>query len=161
VAEVLTQANNKLCEGNEAGMFVTVWMGYLNTRTGQVTYANAGHNPPFIRHGDGSIEMVKTRPGLVLAGMEGIRYRANTVQLKPDDLLYLYTDGVTESTDVANNLYGEARLQTVLQQKNVGDAETVCRQVKENVDIFAGDAPQFDDITMLALKYTPSEEDTV
>lgn len=161
VAEVLTQANNKLCEGNEAGMFVTVWMGYLNTRTGKVTYANAGHNPPFIRHGDGSVEMVKSRPGLVLAGMEGIRYRANTVQLKPDDLLYLYTDGVTEATDVADSLYGEARLQAVLQQKNVGDVETVCRKAKENVDNFVGDAPQFDDITMLALKYTPSGEDTV
>lgn len=161
VAEVLTQANNKLCEGNEAGMFVTVWMGYLNTKTGEVTYANAGHNPPVIRHADGSVEMVKSRPGLVLAGMEGIRYRANTVQLKPDDLLYLYTDGVTEATDVANNLYGEVRLQAVLQQKNVGDVETVCRKVKENVDNFVGDAPQFDDITMLALKYTPSEEETV
>ena len=161
VAEVLTQANNKLCEGNEAGMFVTVWMGYLNTKTGEVTYANAGHNPPFIRHGDGSVEMVKSRPGLVLAGMEDIRYRTNTVQLKPGDLLYLYTDGVTEATDVANNLYGEARLEAVLQQKNVGDVETTCRQVKENVDSFVGDAPQFDDITMLALKYTPTEEDTV
>lgn len=161
VAEVLTQANNKLCEGNEAGMFVTVWMGYLNTRTGEVTYANAGHNPPFIRHGDGSVEMVKSRPGLVLAGMEGIRYRVNTIQLKTGDLLYLYTDGVTEATDVANNLYGEIRLQAVLQQENVGDVETVCQQMKENVDHFVGDAPQFDDITMLALKYTPSEEDTV
>ena len=161
VAEVLTQANNKLCEGNEADMFVTVWMGYLNTKTGEVTYANAGHNPPFIRHGDGSVEMVRSRPGLVLAGMEGIRYRTNTVQLKPGDLLYLYTDGVTEATDAGNNLYGEARLEAVLQQKNVGDVETVCRQVKENVDNFVGDAPQFDDITMLALKYTPAEEDTV
>ena len=161
VAEVLTQANNKLCEGNEADMFVTVWMGYLNTKTGEVTYANAGHNPPFIRHGDGCVEMVKSRPGLVLAGMEGIRYRTNTVQLKPGDLLYLYTDGVTEATDAGNDLYGEARLEAALQQKNVGDVETVCRQVKENVDNFVGDAPQFDDITMLALKYTPAEEDTV
>ena len=161
VAEVLTQANNKLCEGNEAGMFVTVWMGYLNTRTGEVTYANAGHNPPFIRHGDGSVEMVKSRPGLVLAGMEGIRYRTNTVQLKPGDLLYLYTDGVTEAADEGNSLYGEARLEAVLQQKNVGDVETTCRQVKENVDNFVGDVPQFDDITMLALKYMPSEEETV
>ena len=161
VAEVLTQANNKLCEGNEADMFVTVWMGYLNTKTGEVTYANAGHNPPFIRHGDGSVELVRSRPGLVLAGMEGIRYRTNTVQLKPGDLLYLYTDGVTEATDAGNNLYGEARLEAALQQKNVGDVETVCRQVKENVDNFVGDAPQFDDITMLALKYTPAEEDTV
>ena len=161
LAEVLTQANNKLCEGNDADMFVTIWMGYLNTRTGEVTYANAGHNPPFIRHGDGSVEMVKSRPGLVLAGMEGIRYRVNTVQMKPGDLLYLYTDGVTEATDEGNNLYGEVRLEAVLQQKNVGDVETICRQVKENVDNFVGDAPQFDDITMLALQYMPAEEEMV
>jgi len=161
VAEVLTQANHKLCEGNEAGMFVTVWMGYLNTRTGEVTYANAGHNPPLIRHGDGSVEMVRSRPGLVLAGMEGIRYRANTVQLKPGDLLYLYTDGVTEATDADNGLYGEARLQAVLQRENAGDVRTVCRQVREDMDRFVGEAPQFDDITMLALVYAPSEEDTV
>jgi len=136
-------------------------MGYLNTRTGEVTYANAGHNPPLIRHGDGSVEMVRSRPGLVLAGMEGIRYRANTVQLKPGDLLYLYTDGVTEATDADNGLYGEARLQAVLQRENAGDVRTVCRQVREDMDRFVGEAPQFDDITMLALVYAPSEEDTV
>ena len=160
-AEVLTHANNKLCENNDAGMFVTVWMGYLNTQTGEVTYANAGHNPPFIRHADGTVETVKSRPGLVLAGMEGIRYRTNTVQLQTGDLLYLYTDGVTEAVDLENNLYGEARLQVVLQQKSDGEPQTVCNQVKEDVDRFAGDAAQFDDITMLALKYTPSEEETV
>ena len=161
VAEVLTQANNKLCESNDAGMFVTVWMGYLNTKTGEVTYANAGHNPPFIRHADGRVDVVKSRPGLVLAGMEGIRYRTNTVQLKPGDLLYLYTDGVTEATDAENNLFGEARLQAVLQQKMSGDIQTVCTQVKEDVDRFVGEAPQFDDITMLALTYAPAAEETV
>ena len=161
VAEVLTQANNKLCESNDAGMFVTVWMGYLNTKTGEVTYANAGHNPPFIRHADGSVDVVKSRPGLVLAGMEGIRYRTNAVQLKPGDLLYLYTDGVTEATDAENNLFGEARLQAVLQQKMSGDIQTVCTQVKEDVDRFVGEAPQFDDITMLALTYAPAAEETL
>ena len=161
VAEVLTQANNELCESNDAGMFVTVWMGYLNTKTGEVTYANAGHNPPFIRHADGSVDVVKSRPGLVLAGMEGIRYRTNAVQLKPGDLLYLYTDGVTEATDAENNLFGEARLQAVLQQKMSGDIQTVCTQVKEDVDRFVGEAPQFDDITMLALTYAPAAEETL
>ena len=161
VAEVLTQANNKLCESNDAGMFVTVWMGYLNTKTGEVTYANAGHNPPFIRHADGRVDVVKSRPGLVLAGMEGIRYRTNTVHLKPGDLLYLYTDGVTEATDAENNLFGEARLQAVLQQRLSGDIQTVCTQVKEDVDRFVGEAPQFDDITMLALTYAPAAEETV
>ena len=160
VSEVLTQANNKLCEGNDAGMFVTVWMGYLNIKTGEVTYANAGHNPPLVRRADGSVEYVKSRPGLVLAGMEGIRYRANTVQLAQGDILYLYTDGVTEATDLNNTLYGENRLEAVLKSEPTADVQSVCRKVKADVDAFAGDAPQFDDITMLTLQYNLPEEET-
>jgi len=159
VAQVLTQANNKLCESNDADMFVTVWMGYLNTRTGEVTYANAGHNPPLIRHTDGSVTYLKSRPGLVLAGMAGIRYRANRFQLNPGDLLYLYTDGVTEATNADNGLYGEERLLTVLERSCDAAVHAVCETVKTDVDDFVGDAPQFDDITMLALKYTPPEEE--
>lgn len=107
VAEVLIQANNKLCESNDADMFVTVWLGYLNTVTGEVTYANAGHNPPLICRADGSTSYVRTRPGLVLAGMEGIRYRTNKLQLESGDMLYLYTDGVTEAVNADEELYGE------------------------------------------------------
>ena len=151
VQEVMTNANNKLCEGNEAGMFVTAWMGFLNTRNGKVTYANAGHNPPVIRRKDGSTTFLRSRPGLVLAGMEGIRYRQYELQLEPGDMLYLYTDGVTEATDVSNGLYGEERLQKVLQEDI--QASMLCNRVKEDVDAFVGEAPQFDDITMLALAY--------
>lgn len=161
VAEVLTQANNKLCEGNDAGMFVTVWMGYLNTKTGEVTYANAGHNPPLIRHRDGSVSCLKSRPGLVLAGMEGIRYRANQIRLEPGDMLYLYTDGVTEATNMDNELYGEDRLLAILEKNTDADVCAVCEAVKTDVDAFVGEAPQFDDITMLSLRYTlPEEEET-
>ena len=156
-AQVLTQANEKLCQGNDAGMFVTVWMGYLNTKTGEVTYANAGHNPPLLRRADGSVEYVRSRPGLVLAGMEGIRYRSNQVKLEPGDMLYLYTDGVTEATDSQNCLYGEARLQHIVEQSAGADVHVVCEQTKADVDLFVGEAPQFDDITMLALRFAPSE----
>ena len=159
VAEVLTQANSKLCEGNDADMFVTVWMGYLNTRTGEVTYANAGHNPPLIRHADGSVAYLKSRPGLVLAGMEGIRYRTNRLTLEPGDMLYLYTDGVTEATNADNGLYGEARLLAVLEGNTEANVHAVCEKVKTDVDTFVGEAPQFDDITMLSLRYTPLEEE--
>ncbi len=155
VAEVLTNANNKLCEGNDAGMFVTAWMGLLNTRTGLVTYANAGHNPPVIRRKDGGTEFLRSRPGLVLAGMEGIRYRKNELQLEPGDVLYLYTDGVTEATDTDNQLYGEDRLLQVAKQSP--DPQLLCSQVKADVDAFVGEAPQFDDITMLALAYHGKE----
>ncbi len=153
VSDVLTQANNKLCEGNDAGMFVTVWMGYLNTKTGEVTYANAGHNPPLIRHADGSVERVKSRPGLVLAGMENIRYRSYTIQLSKGDILFLYTDGVTEATNNNNSLYGEGRLRSVLERETSADINSLCLLVKADVDAFVGETPQLDDITMLSLQY--------
>ena len=153
VHEVFTQANEKLCEGNEAGMFVTAWMGILNTRTGLVTFANAGHNPPLIRRGNGDFEYLRVRPGLVLAGMEGIKYRKNEVQLEPGDVIYLYTDGVTEATNAKNELYGEDRLQAILNANKDADTDTICKAVQEDVNLFVGDAPQFDDITMVCLKY--------
>ena len=159
VNQVLIHANDKLCEGNDAGMFVTAWMGFLNTKTGMLSYANAGHNPPLLRHADGSVSYLKSRPGLVLAGMEGIPYRKNELQLKKGDVLYLYTDGVTEATDLENALYGEERLLDVLWENS--PPETICDRVKESVDAFVGDAPQFDDITMLTLAFYGSngEED--
>lgn len=153
VEEVFTSANEKLCEGNDAGMFVTAWMGLLNVRTGLVTFANAGHNPPLVRHGDGSFTYLRSRPGFVLAGMEGIRYRKNELQLQPGDMLYLYTDGVTEATDASNELYGENRLAALLDGSTGIDAEHICAAVKADVDAFVGEAPQFDDMTMLCLAY--------
>ncbi len=153
VEEVFTHANEKLCEGNDAGMFVTAWMGILNTTTGKVTFANAGHNPPLVKHADGSFEYLKTRPGFVLAGMEGIRYRKNEIQLEPGDAIYLYTDGVTEATDLNNELYGEERLLDILKKNADADSRKLCEAVKSDVDAFVGKAPQFDDITMLSLIY--------
>ncbi|MBQ3507335.1 MAG: SpoIIE family protein phosphatase, partial [Clostridia bacterium] len=158
VEEVFTNANEKLCEGNDAGMFVTAWMGFLNIRTGNVTFANAGHNPPAVKHADGSFTYLRSRPGLVLAGMEGIRYRKNELQLEPGDVLYLYTDGVTEATNLRNELYGEERLLSLLNQNAGATPKTVCDAVKADVDAFVGDAPQFDDITMLTIQYDGSQE---
>lgn len=157
VEEVFTNANEKLCEGNDAGMFVTSWMGLLNTKTGLVTFANAGHNPPLVKHADGSFTYLKTRPGFVLAGMEGIHYRKNEYQLEKGDVIYLYTDGVTEAMNVDNELYGENRLLDILNKNAESDTQTICDSVKTDVDIFVDKAPQFDDITMLCLKYNGEE----
>ena len=151
VEEVFTCANEKLCQGNEAGMFVTAWMGVLNLKTGCVTYANAGHNPPLVKHADGSFEYLRSRPGFVLAGMEGIRYRKNELQLQAGDVLYLYTDGVTEATNLDNQLYGEDRLRDTLNRLADAGTQKICQQIKSDVDAFVGEAPQFDDITMLSL----------
>lgn len=153
VEQVLTVANEKLCEGNDEGMFVTAWMGILNTKTGKVLFANAGHNPPLVKHADGTYEYLKSRAGFVLAGMEGVRYRKNELDLAPGDAIYLYTDGVTEATDLNTELYGEDRLHTVLEKYKDAAPQVICNEVKRDVDAFVGEAPQFDDITMLALKF--------
>ncbi len=158
VNEVFTIANRKLCESNDAGMFVTAWMGILDIGTGKVEFVNAGHNPPLVRHKDGSFEFLRTKPCFVLAGMDGIKYRKNELDLAPGDEIYLYTDGVTEATNANEELYGESRLNALLNGMNGLSGEEVCRAVKADIDEFAGDAPQFDDITMLHLKYNGGDE---
>ena len=103
-AEVFTVANKKLSEGNDAEMFLTAWMGYLDLMTGEVLVANAGHNPPVLIR-DGKAEYIILKPGLMLAGMEGMVYKEQTIKLQKGDILYLYTDGVTEAMDVDENQY--------------------------------------------------------
>ena len=153
VDEVFTVANEKLCESNEAGMFVTAWMGVLDTVSGKVEFVNAGHNPPLVRHAEGTFEYLRTKPNLVIAGMEGLRYRKNELTLSAGDEIFLYTDGVTEATSSQNELYGEERLAALLNRLHGLSGEELCCAVKADIAAFAGDAPQFDDITMLHLKY--------
>ena len=157
VNEIFTKANEKLCENNESGMFVTAWMGILDLPTGQVKFANAGHNPPLLKRADGSFEYLKTRAGFVLAGMEGIRYRMGELTLNPGDRLFLYTDGVPEATNAENKLYGEDRLLDFMNRNSTTEATELLPALKRNIDEFVGEAPQFDDITMLMLDYKPNE----
>jgi len=155
VEEILTLANERLCENNDANMFVTVWLGILDLVTGHVEYANAGHNPACIRRADGEFEMLPTKPGLVLAGMEGMKYRKQEFDLYPGDTLYLYTDGVTEATNGDNELFGNDRMIEGLNrayEKN-SDLKAFLAGVKEEVDSFVQEAPQFDDITMVAIRF--------
>ena len=153
VDEIFTLANEKLCENNESGMFVTGWMGILDITTGKLQFANAGHNPPLLKRADGSFEYLKTRAGFVLAGMEGIRYRSVDLTLQPGDRLFLYTDGVTEATNINNNLYGEERLQSFMNHNFEKEPKELLQSLKDNIDEFVGEAPQFDDITMLIFDY--------
>ena len=157
VNEIFTQANEKLCENNESGMFVTAWMGILNLTTGEIKFANAGHNPPLLKRADGSFEYLKTRAGFVLAGMEGVRYRVGEITLNPGDRLFLYTDGVPEATNTENKLYGEERLLDFMNRNSTVEATALLPALKANIDEFVGEAPQFDDITMLMLDYKPKK----
>ena len=155
VNEIFTKANEKLCENNESSMFVTAWMGIIDITTGNMQFANAGHNPPLLKRADGSFAYLKTRAGFVLAGMEGIRYRAGELTLCPGDRLFLYTDGVTEAINTENELYGEDRLQAFMNRNEAMEATALLPALKTDIDAFVGEAPQFDDITMLIFDYQP------
>ena len=161
VNEIFTLANEKLCENNESGMFVTAWMGKFDIPTGKLSFANAGHNPPVIVHANGECEYLKSRPGFVLAGMEGIKYRENEITLSKGDRIFLYTDGVTEATDINEALYGEDRLQSYIDKNRNLKSEELLSGLKKDIDIFVGEAPQFDDITMLVFDYKKKEGESV
>ena len=125
----------------------------LEISTGSFIYVNAGHNPPLLKRAGGAYEWLKSRPGFVLAGMEGVRYQENSLQLEPGDCLYLYTDGVTEATSGAQELFGEERLQHTLNESKDLPVDQLLPKVKQAIDTFVGEAEQFDDITMLGLEY--------
>ena len=148
----LEKVNNQLCENNDAQMFVTVWLGVMEISTGRMLCANAGHEFPAIRRAGGQFELFKDRHGFVLAGMEDSKYREYEILLGEGDTLFVYTDGVTEATDEGNRLYGTDRMLTALNRHADADCETLLREVRVDIDGFVGDAPQFDDITMLAIK---------
>ncbi len=152
-AQILADVNDQLCEGNEAGLFVTVWLGILEISTGKGMAANAGHEHPAIRRGSGSFELVKYRHSPALATMEGIRFREHEFRLEPGDALYVYTDGVTEATNKHNVLFGEERTLEALNRGPTAKPQTILETVKQTIDAFVGDAVQFDDITMLCLDY--------
>ncbi|MBR0257039.1 MAG: SpoIIE family protein phosphatase, partial [Synergistaceae bacterium] len=151
--EILADVNNQLCEGNEADLFVTVWLGILEISTGHVTASNAGHEYPAIyRPGEG-YTLFKTKQSPAVATMEGLRFKASEFTLNPGDELYLYTDGVAEATNSHDELYGTDRMIDALNQAEGMTVEEILRTLKKSVDDFTGDAPQFDDITMMSLKY--------
>lgn len=155
--EIFTAANKKLCENNEAEMFVTAWMGRLDLKTGLLEYVNAGHNPPLIRHRNGKTEYLRTRPNFILAGMDMTRYKKHELSLTPGDVLFLYTDGVTEAADHEDALYGEERLCAALPQAGKDPTE-ICQAVHRDVTVFVNGAEQSDDITMLCVRWNEKEK---
>ena len=140
-------------------MFVTVWMGILDLQSGILTYGNAGHNPPLLRRKDGSFEYLRNKANLALAFMDGVTYQKYEIQLMPGDSLYLYTDGVTEATNVEVELYGEERLQKKLNEVMDHSVEDRCNRILADIDEFVGSAEQFDDITMLSVNYYGENKD--
>ena len=156
--EILSSVNKELCSNNDSDMFVTCWLGILNTETGVVEYANAGHNPPLVRHADGGFEYLNSeKPNFVLGGMEGVKYTKHETNLESGDEIFVYTDGVTEATNDNNELFGEERLRHSLDCIANESCENKCIMLRKDIDDFVQGAPQFDDITMLSLKFFGSE----
>lgn len=155
IARAFTKANIELCENAREKMFVTAWMGVLNLKTGLLQYVNAGHNPPLIKHGDQPYEYLRTKPNFVLAGMKGMKYRLNELQLEPGDEIFLYTDGVTEALNTNKKLYGESRLLDMFRSDKLsGKSQSEMLDIlRQDISDFAGEAEQADDITMLIMRY--------
>jgi len=152
--EVFEKVNGILCDGNEAGMFVTAFMGYLDVNTGKFIYVNAGHTPPILIK-DGKCAIVSVKPGFVLAGLEGIRYTEGELTMSAGDELFLYTDGITEAVDGKNALFGQMRMVASLNGNAGLPLKEFTDAVKSDIDKFAAGAEQADDITMLALRFNP------
>ena len=156
LGEVFTEVNNILCASNSEEMFITAFEGVLNLKTGELRYVNAGHEIPFLCRKGGMFEPYKVRAGFVLAGMQGIRYRAGSIQLEPGDKVFQYSDGIPEAINSEKAPYGMKRLESVLAKNSEKAPSELLPLVKADVDAFVGDADQFDDITMLCIEFKGS-----
>ena len=152
-AEILTRTNDAICSNNQAGMFVTVWIGILEISTGKLTAANAGHEYPVLKRTDGNYELYRDKHGFVIGGMAGMKFKQYELQLNPGDRLFLYTDGVPEATDANNELFGNDRMVDALNTVKNEAPKEVIAGVRRAVDAFVKEAEQFDDMTMLCLEY--------
>ena len=153
VNDIFTNVNYNLCEGNDAGLFITSWIGILDLETGHLEYTNAGHNPPLIKKAGGQFEYLDVKPGFILGGMEGIAYQHFAMDLEEGSEIFLYTDGLTEAQNSAQELYGEERLLASANSAKHRDSREFCEYIKKGVDDFVGEVDQFDDLTMLHLRY--------
>ncbi len=161
LGEVFTEVNRLLCESNSEELFITAFLAVLNLKTGEFRYVNAGHEMPFISKNNAPFEPHKIRAAFVLAGMEGMKYKESVIRLEPGDKVFQYTDGVTEATDSDERLFGMDRLQNALKKASDKSPKEVILAVKSEIDNFVGEAPQFDDITMICLEYKKSTNDAV
>lgn len=155
--KILARVNNQICSNNSLEMFVTAWLGILELSTGKLTAANAGHEYPIIRQHGGRYELYRDKHGFVMGGMEGMEYKEYEIWLKPGSEVFLYTDGVTEATSEKNEQFGTKRLLESLNSGLAPELKGVLERVNDAVDVFVGDAPQFDDITMLCLYYAGAD----
>lgn len=149
---IIQKVNDQLCENNDADMFVTVWLGIYEITSGRLVYTNAGHENPALMHRGGQYELLKESHDFVVGGLAGMPYSVHETKLESGDKLFLYTDGVPEATNAEEELFGEERMISVLNTTLSMAPQETLHRVKEEIDTFVGDAPQFDDLTMLLLE---------
>ena len=152
-SEILTSINDQIAKKNTTNMFITVWLGILDLRTGKLVYSNAGHEDPVIYRKGANFKIEKTTHGIVVGAFENYKYKDNEITLKKGDKLFLYTDGVPEATNNKNEMFGLDRMVNSLNNNFNKDMEDILKNVKKDVDEFANGAVQFDDLTMLGIEY--------
>ncbi len=151
-AEVLSRANDAICRNNKSDMFVTAWFGILTLSNGHLVAANAGHEYPVIKKADGKFELFKDPHRLAVGAFSATRYVEYELELEKNDLLFLYTDGVPEAANRAHEMLGIDRMLEILNHHTDADPKTLLEAVERDVNAFVGDAPQFDDLTMMAVR---------
>ncbi len=157
-AKILEATNERICKNNKLDMFITVWLGILELSTGKILAANAGHEYPAVYRNGKGFELLKDKHGFVVGGMSGVHYKDYELTLKPGEALFLYTDGVPEATSADNELFGVERMTKALNVDPEGSPEEILANVQDAVDKFVDKAPQFDDLTMLCVRYHGSED---
>ena len=158
--EIFQQGNREICANNDAGMFVTAWMGILELSSGHLECVNAGHNPPLLLHSDGKGEFLRIPPGLVLGGLESSKYRSSSLFLQSGDRLLLYTDGVTEAQNPSGEFFAEEKLlQTMLKKSHTRiTVQEQLAALNQEISLFTDDAQQADDITLLEIEFLGQRE---
>ena len=151
--EIFARVNNELCEGNETNMFVTVWMGIVDLKTGDMKCLNAGHEYPTIMRKGGEYELIKDKHRPPLGVMENMKFEGYEMHLDPGDCLYVYTDGIPDAINLSEEQYGLERMLKALNANKTASMEGLLLAVKYDQDEFVGAADQFDDITMIGFKY--------
>lgn len=155
-ARILAHVNEELCADNDSGMFVPLFAAVLDLRTGELTSTNAGHNPPLLKHADGSVVWLSHRDGPVVGSLPGLPYGETRTQLRPGDTLLLYTDGVTEADDGSDTLFSVPRLERLLAASDIREMRDLVTEVRDAVVAFEAGAPRADDMTLLALRFKGS-----
>ena len=152
-SEIFYDVNNRLCDGNDAELFVTVWMAIVDLKTGKGIVSNAGHEHPVLRRKGGSFELIQYKHGPALAVMPNVKFEEHTFELHPGDTLFVYTDGAVEASNLEKKLFGTGRLVDTLNTVENTDPKQMISSVSKAIEEFVGTAPQFDDTTMLAFSY--------